>query len=61
MLEIKPQEIKYKPQWIVLSADKIKQEKEYQRWRTTLGNYCRQIITKKKLIHMNTTYRNSGT
>jgi peptidoglycan hydrolase CwlO-like protein len=29
----------------ILSVDKIKQKKEYQRWKLRLRNYCMQTIT----------------
>jgi hypothetical protein len=35
----------------VLSADKIKQKKEYQRWRTRLRSYCLQAVIKKKQVN----------
>jgi hypothetical protein len=34
MLEMKTSINKYKHQWTVISADRIKQKKEYQEWRT---------------------------
>jgi hypothetical protein len=36
-------------QWIISSADKIKHNKEYQRWTTRLRSYCRKTIIKKKI------------
>jgi hypothetical protein len=44
----------------ILSADKIKQEKEYQRWRTGSGRYFKLSQGKTKGKHMNTIYNNSG-
>jgi hypothetical protein len=39
---------KIKTHWIVLSAEKIKQKNEYQRWRTRSRGFCMQTIIKKK-------------
>jgi hypothetical protein len=52
---------KYKHQWTVISADRIKQKKEYQEWRTIEELLQANNHKEKISVHMNTKYKNSGT
>jgi hypothetical protein len=49
MLEMKTA-INQNPQWIVSSADKIKQNKEYQNWKTRLRRCCIQSLKKNEYL-----------